>query len=125
MEEGLVHSALQKAIGSRQLEPGSIIHSDWGGQYIGKAFRQTLTDYKFEQSMSRPDDPYDNRTGEPVFMESCWSRLKAELFENGVFRSLEDARTELFEYIEWHLIKSVGIHRWATSALRSLSRIIT
>ena len=45
--------------------------------------------------MSRPDDPYDN-----AFMESCWSRLKAELFENGVFRSLEDARTELFEYIE-------------------------
>jgi putative transposase len=26
--------------------------------------------------------------------------LKAELLENGVFRSLEDARIELFEYIE-------------------------
>ena len=100
MEESLVHSALLKAIGSNQLEPGSIIHSDRGGQYIGKAFRQTLTEYKFEQSMSRPDDPYDNRTGGPAFIESCWSRLKAELFENGVFRSLEDARTELFEYIE-------------------------
>ncbi|QJW90828.1 IS3 family transposase [Spirosoma taeanense] len=33
-------------------------------------------------------------------MESYWSRLKAELFENGVFRSLEDARIELFDYIE-------------------------
>lgn len=95
MEEDLVHSALQKAIGSNQLGPGSIIHSDRGGQYIGKAFRQTLTEYNFKQSMSRPDDPYDN-----AFMESCWSRLKAELFENGVFRSVEDAYTELFEYIE-------------------------
>lgn len=95
MEEELVHSALRKAIGSNQLSQGSIIHSDRGGQYIGKQFRQTLADYKFVQSMSRPDDPYDN-----AFMESCWSRLKAELFENGVFRSLEDAHTELFEYIE-------------------------
>ncbi|MBD2701849.1 IS3 family transposase [Spirosoma sp. BT702] len=32
--------------------------------------------------------------------ESCWSRLKAELVENGAFRSLEDARIELFDYIE-------------------------
>ena len=95
MEEELVHSALRKAIGSNQLSPGSIIHSDRGGQYIGKAFRQTLIHHQFKQSMSRPNDPYDN-----AFMESCWSRLKAELFENGVFRSLEDAHTELFEYIE-------------------------
>lgn len=95
MEEELVHSALRKAIGSNQLVVGSIIHSDRGGQYIGKQFRQTLNDHQFIQSMSRPDDPYDN-----AFMESCWSRVKAELFENGVFRSLEDAHTELFDYIE-------------------------
>ncbi len=29
-----------------------------------------------------------------------WSRLKAELIQDGVFHNLEDARTELFEYIE-------------------------
>lgn len=95
METELVNSALRKAIGSNQLMPGSIIHSDRGGQYVGKAFGQTLTEYQFVQRMSRPDDPYDN-----AFMESCWSRLKAELRENGVFGSLEDARIELFEYIE-------------------------
>lgn len=60
MGEELVHSALRKAIGSNQLTPGSIIHSDRGGQYIGKSFRQTLADFRFRQSMSRPDDPYDN-----------------------------------------------------------------
>ena len=95
MEETLVHSALRKAIKSNQLADGCVIHSDRGGQYIGRKFRQTLADHKFAQSMSRPDDPYDN-----AFIESCWSRLKAELFENGVFRSLEDARIELFDYIE-------------------------
>jgi putative transposase len=95
MGKELVHSALQKAIGSNQLAAGSIIHSDRSGQFIGRALRQTLADHEFLQSMSRPNDPYDN-----AFMESCWSRLKAELFENGVFRSLDDARTELFDYIE-------------------------
>ena len=46
------------------------------------------------------DDPYDNRTGVPAFAESFWSRLKAELLEGGCFLSVDDARTEVFEYIE-------------------------
>ena len=95
LEEELVHSALRKAIGTKQLRAGSVIHSDRGGQYVGKAFRKTLADYRFMQSMSRPDDPYDN-----AFMEACWWRLKAELLEGGAFPSLEDARIELFDYIE-------------------------
>lgn len=33
-------------------------------------------------------------------MESCWSRLKAELVSQRVFRSVADAREQLFEYIE-------------------------
>lgn len=66
MGEELVHNALRKAIGSNQLGEGSVIHSDRGGQYMGKAFRQTLFEHRFKQSMSRPDDPYDN-----AFMESC------------------------------------------------------
>ncbi|WP_460953953.1 transposase [Spirosoma litoris] len=54
-----------------------------------------MKDNKLRQSMSHPDDPYDN-----AFMESCWSRLKAELIQDGIFQNLEDARTKLFEYIE-------------------------
>ena len=41
------------------------------------------------------DDPYDN-----AFAESLWSRLKAELLEGGVFLNVEDAHTEIFDYIE-------------------------
>jgi transposase InsO family protein len=47
--------------------------------------------------MSRADNPYDN-----AFMESCFSRFKAELIENGVFTSKVDAKTEIFEYIEMY-----------------------
>ena len=48
------------------------------------------------------DDPYDN-----AFAESFWSRLKAELFEGGAFLSVEDARTEIFDYIEMYYNRTV------------------
>ncbi|MGI8467260.1 MAG: IS3 family transposase [Pyrinomonadaceae bacterium] len=32
--------------------------------------------------------------------ESFFSRFKAELVENGIFESVEDARSEVFSYIE-------------------------
>ena len=44
--------------------------------------------------MSRADEVYDN-----AFIESYWSRLKAELVHQRVFRSVADARGQLFEYI--------------------------
>ena len=71
MEESLVDDALKKALVSYPLAETAIVHSDRGGQYIGRSFRLTLIDNGLRQSMSRPDDPYDNRTGEPAFMESC------------------------------------------------------
>lgn len=33
-------------------------------------------------------------------MESCWSRLKAELVSQRAFSSVDDAREQLFAYIE-------------------------
>ena len=47
--------------------------------------------------MSRADNPYDN-----AFMKSCFSRFKAELMQDGAFSTKEDARTEIFEYIEMY-----------------------
>ncbi|MFD2937743.1 IS3 family transposase [Spirosoma flavum] len=95
MEASLIHKALKKALVAYPIQEQAIVHSDRGGQYIDKGFRLTLKDNQLRQSMSRPDDPYDN-----AFMESYWSRLKAELIQDGIFQNLEDARTELFEYIE-------------------------
>ena len=97
MREELVIAALNKALQTRSAKPGLIVHSDRGGQYAGGEFRKLLGKRKIAQSMSRADDPYDNAS-----MESFFSRLKAELLENGMFEDLEDARTELFEYIEMY-----------------------
>ena len=97
MREELVINALKKALGATVIQPGLIVHSDRGGQYAGKEFRKLVMDTKMQQSMSRADDPYDN-----AFMESFFSRFKAELLEDGMFENLEDARTEIFEYIEMY-----------------------
>ena len=95
MEESLVRKALEKGLQSRKPAPGLVLHSDRGGQYVSGRFRLSIKKRKCEQSMSRAGEVYDN-----AFAESLFSRLKAELLENGVFLSLEDARTEIFEYIE-------------------------
>jgi len=97
MKETLVTATLNIAIRSRKIDKGLVIHSDRGGQYGGKIFRSIIEKKKMLQSMSRADNPYDN-----AFMESCFSRFKAELLQDGIFETIEDARTEIFEYIEMY-----------------------
>ncbi len=95
MKEGLVVEAFKKSWSNRKASQGLIIHSDRGGQYAGNVFRKLLNDRKVLQSMSGVDNPYDN-----AFMESYFSRFKAELLQGGAFDGVEDARVEIFEYIE-------------------------
>jgi transposase InsO family protein len=97
MREELVVEAFKKSWGNRKATKGLIIHSDRGGQYAGKKFRKLLEGYDLLQSMSGKDNPYDN-----AFMESHFSRFKAELLQGGAFDDLEDAQTEIFEYIEMY-----------------------
>lgn len=113
MEADLIITAFRRAALGRQPRPGLIAHSDRGGQYASKEFRRLLNRYSCRQSMSRPDDPYDN-----AFAESYWSRLKAELMEDGAFLSLADARLEIGEYID-NYYNTVRLH----SALDYLSPV--
>jgi len=90
MQEPLVTDAFKKSLNCRVISKGVIAHSDRGGQYAGNNFRKIIHDKKMLQSMSRADNPYDN-----AFMESCFSRFKAELLQDGIFETIEDARTEI------------------------------
>jgi transposase InsO family protein len=97
MRESMVIASLQKAIGSRNIKPGLLIHSDRGGQYAGTAFRKILYACNMQQSMSDADNPYDN-----AHMESFFSRFKTEMLEGGAFQHAEDSRIEIFEFIEMY-----------------------
>ncbi len=77
------------------ISKGAIIHSDQGSQYAAVEYRRLLFIGGFRQSMSRRGNCYDNAQAESFF-----SRFKAELVENGIFESVEDARSEIFSYIE-------------------------
>jgi len=97
MQETLITAAFKMALSRRKIQKSLIVHSDRGGQYAGNVFRKMIIDKQMLQSMSRADNPYDN-----AFMESCFSRFKAELLQDGMFETIEDARTEIFEYIEMY-----------------------
>jgi len=97
MKDDLVIIPLRNALQSRQPSPGLITHSDRGGQYVSNELHELISLWQIRPSMSRADDPYDN-----AFAESFWSRLKAELLEGGTFLNVDDARTEIFEYIEMY-----------------------
>ena len=95
MTAALVISALKKAISLGLVRAGAIIHSDRGSRYAATEFRQLLQTSCFRQSMSGKGNCYDNAQAESFF-----SRFKAELIESGVFGSVEQARSEVFSYIE-------------------------
>ncbi len=95
MTAELVISALNKAIRKGFIKAGAIIHSDRGSQYASNSFRELLRIKGFRQSMSGTGNCYDNAQAESFF-----SRFKTELIEGGVFADPEEARSEIFSYIE-------------------------
>lgn len=77
------------------IDKEAIIHTDQGSQYAALEYRRLLYIGGFRQSMSRKGNCYDNAQAESFF-----SRFKAALVEGGIFESVEDARSEVFSYIE-------------------------
>ena len=96
LRETLVLAALRGAIRRRRPGPGLIHHSDRGGQYAGAEYRGVLARARMPQSMSRPENVYDN-----AFMESCFGTLKTEL-EMKPYESGQIARKEIPAYIRYY-----------------------
>ena len=100
MPEGLVISALQRALLAQRPAPGLIVHSDRGGQYVGNAYKALLQDVQVQLSHSRRGDCYDNAQA-----ESLWARLKTEELEAHdwpVFADLADAQASVAAYFDYY-----------------------
>jgi putative transposase len=91
----LVIDALKQALGSRSTTQKPIFHSDRGSQYGSGAYRKILRQAGMRQSMSARANPYHN-----AWTESFMGTLKAEMLQDGCFINAEDARTEIFAYID-------------------------
>jgi len=95
MTADLVTDALLMAIWRRRPESGLLHHSDQGSQYTCEQFQQLLADHGIVCSMSRQGECHDN-----AVMESFFSRMKDERVSRRRYRSRDDARSDIFDYIE-------------------------
>jgi transposase InsO family protein len=91
----LVTDAFTQALAGRPRAHATIFHSDRGSQYGSTAFRAALQRAGFRQSMSARANPYDN-----AWTESFMGTLKREMLQGGCFQNFQDARIEIFEYID-------------------------
>jgi putative transposase len=91
----LAVKALLMAMIRRRPPRGLVLHTDRGVQYCAGAFRELAVARGIVQSMSRKGDCWDNACAETFF-----ASLKTELVGSRVFASREQARREIFEYLE-------------------------
>ncbi len=87
--------AFQMAVKGCQPLPGLVFHSDRGAQYACDQFVALLNRSKAIQSMSGNGNCYDN-----AVVESFFHTLKTELVYHETYRTREEAKRSLFEYME-------------------------
>ena len=95
MRETLICDALDMALSRRQISSGLIVHSDRGVQYRSNLYQQKLLEKGCRISMSLKGNCYDN-----AVVESFFSRIKVECIYPGRYQTLDQAKLDIFEYIE-------------------------
>lgn len=95
MTSQLVADALMMAVWRRGKPVELLHHSDQGSQYTSEHFQKLLAEQGITCSMSRAGEVWDNSA-----MESFFSSLKTERTARKVYRSREQARSDVFDYIE-------------------------
>ena len=95
MNAQLVADALIRAIWRRGKPDALLHHSDQGSQYASDQFQRLMADNGVVCSMSRSGNVWDNAA-----MESFLSSLKTERIGRKIYHSREEARADVFDYIE-------------------------
>src|SRR5580704_10311021 len=92
----LALSALEMALGNRQVTPGTLVHhSDQGVQYACGDYIARLEQAGIQPSMSRPGCPWDN-----AMAESFMCTLKREEVNGQAYRDRAEAEVSIVEFIE-------------------------
>jgi putative transposase len=91
----LVADALVMAIWRRGKPHALMHHSDRGSQYTGAQFQRLMADHGVACSMSRSGNRWDNAA-----MESFFSSLKTERTARMTYRTRNEAKADMFDYVE-------------------------
>jgi len=95
MRTELVADAFTMAYTKRKPSEGLIFHSDRGSQYASKEFSKILESNECIPSMSRKGNCWDNACAESFFHS-----LKTEEVNFYYYKTREEAKRSIFEYIE-------------------------
>lgn len=95
MTQDLAINALRMALFRRKVPSGLLLHSDQGCQYASSAYQQVLKEHGILCSMSRKGNCWDNAP-----TESFFKTLKVESVYRQSFKTREQAKQTIFEYIE-------------------------
>lgn len=95
MTAQFVTDALVMAIWRRGKPRALLHHSDRGSQYTSEQFQRLMADHGVTCSMSRSGNCWDNAA-----MESFFSSLKTERTARKTYRTRDEARADVFDYIE-------------------------
>lgn len=95
MTSQLVTDALIMAIWRRGRADALLHHSDQGSQYTSEQFQRLMETHGITCSMSRSGNVWDNAA-----MESFFSSLKTERTARKIYRTRNDAKADVFDYIE-------------------------
>jgi transposase InsO family protein len=95
LSQDLTAAALAQAVSRQKPPEGLIHHSDRGRQYASYVYQDLLKRYGMRASMSRSGNCYDN-----AFMESFFGTLKTEWVHERRYRTRQEARLSIFEYVE-------------------------
>ena len=95
MTQTLVMDALTAAYWKKKPAPGLMHHSDRGSQYCSAAYRALQANFGIQTSMSRKGNCWDNAP-----MESFFGTIKTESLHHYRFKTRENAKRIIFEYIE-------------------------
>jgi putative transposase len=90
----LVIKALDMAYEHRGEPQGVMFHSDQGGQYASRRFRQRLWRYRMLQSMSRRGNCWDNAP-----MERLFRSLKTEWVPSTGYMTAQEAHRDISHYL--------------------------
>ena len=95
MRTEVVLDAMLMAKWRRQPQKPVMIHSAQGSQFGSDEFSRWCKENNLTTSMSRRGNCYDNAVAESFF-----SNLKKEKIKNRLYNTREEAKSDVFEYIE-------------------------
>lgn len=95
MTKDIVLNSLLMAVWRRNPQKQALVHSDQGSQYTSHEWQSFLKSHELKGSMSRRGNCHDN-----AVTESFFQLLKRERIKKKIYVTREEARSDIFDYIE-------------------------